>query len=215
VEQQTGMPLTGQEGPPCDYYIETINYSDAPDWMQERVVASAAMSAVLNRDVPPEELQAASQDMLENTEITINSKYGTWDQDAFMAQELTAVVPPVGPVMEGDGADDPASAAPGDGSAPQPPSEGDPGTAPDAGAAPPDAGAEPAEPIDPSEIDPDLVALLEDYGIDPGMLTSADLAAIEGMGMDPADLSSEELADLESQLQMSLGGGQPGGAPAP
>lgn len=206
MQQQTGADPTQAGTDPCGSFLDAQGLGDAPDWYRDQIVEEQAMNYLLQQEVDPQELQTASQDLLDNTEITINSKYGTWDDDLFQEflatpqgeQPVYPVVPPEGPFVQGDGDD----AAP---DAPEAPGE-------------PDTGTPPAD-VSLDDLDPDLVALLEEYGMDPTTLTPQDLAGmasqIEMMGMDPSDLTPEELAELESQLQRPPGGAQPGGGGQP
>lgn len=142
--QTGGGALAG--GDPCEQFLDLSGLSDVSEETQERTVELNATWYVLEgeyipehlvglteadvSELPPEELEELQGELdealgemqddwltvAEGMDITINSKYGTWDDEAFatylvgQTQELP-VVPPEGPLVQVDGDDEDASEA--------------------------------------------------------------------------------------------------------
>ena len=78
-----------------------------PESYRDEFVDDVARYNALARELGPEEFDAALVDVADSTEISVSSRFGSWDEDQF------AVVPPSGstPLIQGTGevAEDPAA----------------------------------------------------------------------------------------------------------
>lgn len=110
VDEQAMLLALQQERMPAHlrgiYPLDLFGMSAEDTQLQE--LAAAFQTA-------DQDLSGALEDLLDTTDITINSKYGTWDSDALL-EGGTAVAPPVGPLAQVEESDEPdESDAPGAG----------------------------------------------------------------------------------------------------
>lgn len=87
-----------------------VDPDELPDSYIDQLAEDLAVGQALQDEIPAEDLQAAFFEVVEETDVELNSRFGEWDADAFLAglqggQSQGAVTPPAGP-QPAPGADD-------------------------------------------------------------------------------------------------------------
>lgn len=109
--QQVDLEVTTEERDALAAQVETelqttgAEVADLPERFWDQLVDDAAAQEKLQTSLDEADLAAAFEDVVAGTDIDVSSRYGSWDQEAFIAGEL-AVIPPEGPQAEVDPAAD-------------------------------------------------------------------------------------------------------------
>jgi hypothetical protein len=115
LAEQEGIELTEAERDEVRDLIEGefenagAQLSDLPDGYVDQLIDDIAISQALTNEMPPDELQTAFLELADRADVDLSSRFGEWDNDAFVAslqgqgqgQPISAVTPPAAPQAGG------------------------------------------------------------------------------------------------------------------
>jgi hypothetical protein len=86
-----------------------VDTDDLPDEYVDQLVDQISLSQALQQGLGQDEFQAKFLELAEKTDVELSSRFGEWDNDAFLArlqgQQAAAVTPPPAPLSPEAGAD--------------------------------------------------------------------------------------------------------------
>jgi hypothetical protein len=111
LAEREGIELTDAERDEVRGLIEGefenagAQLSDLPDGYVDQLIDDIAISQALTNEMPPDELQTAFLGLADRADVELSSRFGEWDNDAFVAglqgqgqgQAISAVTPPAAP----------------------------------------------------------------------------------------------------------------------